>query len=983
MATYAELQAQYEALLIERANLTALYDSLPIDSPRRAEILAQIQQVNAKIREVLLAQDDLLDPPASAGNNVVNAQIAQDDNASPANPRPPPLELNGSGRVVNRPTTTSASNAIITPTLDNGGGTTGTDAPTRTGPQIQGIDSRDGILAVPPLAVNTTPEGRADLGEIVVTASRPGAFANGDPAKNATRTEIDALFSSQPTIAPQPNILDQYSSYTYSASVYMMDVESYSRFLQSNNKTIQGMALLFQSGGAPMSSGEAVSYDEFGTQIITQIPGRNPFFNLDYYIDNIEISTLACGRGTGSPHNATDLKFTVTEPNGITLIDNLNNAVLNYIYKGDVRAKTNGTDRQGPWGAQNYLLALRFYGYDSDGNLVKGGQNTSTASSGQTQAFVEKFIAFQIKNLTFKIKDKAVEYQWECATPGTLMNLGQARGTIPYNVQIQAGTVRDALQGKLVYATNPDTTEGRTVESTTAPLKAGSAPTNKNTVTQGLFAALNEYQALLVKNNIYTYPDIYEVEFAAEAIANAKITPSGGIDKRKTGMTQSTNPANSLLSGKQSMDSASNSQGVVAGTQVVQLLDMILRNSTYINDQATTIIAPDGTRTPNGPAGKNLAWYKINVESKPYGDIDPLRNDYPYKLKYIITPYAVAGVDSPYFTTPKFRGVHKSYPYWFTGENVSVIDYQVNYNQLYTRVLSGEATTDTRTSNYQSIVKRAFSPFSGQSNKGGNGYQNEPAANASDYLYSPTDLAQVSMTIVGDPAWIYQGEMSSGISAQPFNPNAFLSDGTINVDSGQVYFEVQFNTPRDYNLQTGTVEYDQASRINTIGSTQASSRQSFVYLAKQTISNFRRGGFTQQLIGDLFIFDNLTPEQQQAAQDKKEINKNNQAVAPAARPGRTIDDQRALQTGVKPSIGAGMTVPQSPVAIGTQQILKPVTQSDAPTLSQLQSSQAYIAARRAGQTPAQALDTARAAFTAGTAGSSEPPVKIVKDQNPG
>jgi hypothetical protein len=75
-----------------------------------------------------------------------------------------------------------------------------------------------------------------------------------------------------------------------------------------------------QSGGAPLSATSNTSQP-------TNLPGRSPFFPVDYYIDDLELFSKFPGKGVGMPHNVLDIKFKVTEPNGITLIDNLYAAV--------------------------------------------------------------------------------------------------------------------------------------------------------------------------------------------------------------------------------------------------------------------------------------------------------------------------------------------------------------------------------------------------------------------------------------------------------------------------------------------------------------------------------------------------------------------------------------------------------------------------------------------------------------------------------
>jgi hypothetical protein len=91
-------------------------------------------------------------------------------------------------------------------------------------------------------------------------------------------------------------------------------------------------------------------------------------------------------------------------------------------------------------------------------------------------------------------------------------------------------------------------------------------------------------------------------------------------------------------------------------------------------------------------------------------------------------------------------------------------------------------------------------------------------ANAADYLYSPGDQGRVNLTIIGDPSWIAQGEVWSGIRSTQTQENSddaqdpflapFLPDGTINYDAREVLFEVAWNTPADYDLGTGTIKLD-------------------------------------------------------------------------------------------------------------------------------------------------------------------------------
>ena len=67
-------------------------------------------------------------------------------------------------------------------------------------------------------------------------------------------------------------------------------------------------------------------------------------------------------------------------------------------------------------------------------------------------------------------------------------------------------------------------------------------------------------------------------------------------------------------------------------------------------------------------------------------------------------------------------------------------------------------------------------------------------------------MKKAKLEIVGDPAWMQQGEVSTGINWPNFNFNPFNADGGINFDSQQVLFDISFNQPTDYNFSTGLMD---------------------------------------------------------------------------------------------------------------------------------------------------------------------------------
>ena len=677
-------------------------------------------------------------------------------------------------------------------------------------------------------------------------ATGVGADDSGEVTTSTTNaaTQISNNVFGEGSITPQDNVLDQYASYTYQASVYLMKKEAFQTMVDSKKFTPTGTQLLFQSGGAP-------------------IAGRNPYFSNDYYIDKFELKSTMMGKGTNSAHNVNTIKMTVVEPNGITLMSNLDKAVQQYLGAG--AAKQN-------FASAIYLLVIKFFGYDANGNLVQAGRTngvTNTignavggivggeiASSGT--AFVEKYYPMAINKINFRIANKLVEYEIEATAPQYNIAVGQTRGTIPYNVELSGISVKDALAGSSVVgpSTTPAaktlTEEEKQAQDNppdippVAPANAAAAPSPKLTIRKGLMEALNQYQKDLVDRKIYTVADVYSIEFTDSNIEQAKITVPG-VDFKNTSTQVAKTAGDQVLPEKQSVDPNARILTITAGQQIVQVIEQVVRNSDYIRKQAkSTIDENTQKQKANSSTKKDVTWFKINVQATPI-KYDPKRNDYAYNVKYTISPFRLAVTNSNYFDQPQYRGPQKRYNYWFTGQNTQVLNYEQQYNAAYTYVLSGGTQNVANTTN----AKAAYQPRSGQSSQGADLRTNEPAANLADSLYNPADLAEAKLTIVGDPAWLQQGEAAfSSPGKNSFNAGAFLPDGTINMDSQQILFEIVINTPTDYDLSTGLMDVNNRN-TNQINNQGKPLNESYVYIANECVSEFVKGKFTQNLKGTL------------------------------------------------------------------------------------------------------------------------------------
>lgn len=511
--------------------------------------------------------------------------------------------------------------------------------------------------------------------------------------------------------------------------------------------------------------------------------------------------------------------------------------------------------------------------------------------------------------------------------------------------------------------------------TTQAPPKANAAPSVNKNIATGLMEELNKQEATLVKDGIWDVANKYSIEFAPPQLGDARVTKPGKPNKARVPMQQSKNPSDQVNPDTNSADYDVRTFSFAAGTPIVVILDEILKNSTYITDQAAYMVDEITQETkPQTPLG-DLVWYKISVQATPLEPFDKRRNAFAQDIKYVISAYPINSMQSEYFPTTKLRGRHKSYKYWFTGQNTQVLKFQQSFNSAYlTTFTNPDALAKNKIINNRNTPPREYqAAVSGSSSLGADGLTNSIGASAADYLYNRADIASCELNIVGDPAWLQQGEIATGVSSLNFNFNPFNPDGGINYDSQEIVFDLQWNPGVDYDLTgTGLANPNKSSTPKAV----------YTYKAAEVVSRFSKGKFEQDIHG--VEFDLLEAKTVAAETNDRAPAVSTPAVSTPAKPRepavpRFADTLRSSVTNPAPS---------SVLAKGVQQILTPVTNGDNLSDSTLRSTPIYNQVRRTGAGDAAALAAARAASSAGTnnySGSALPGVRvpnqlIVKDQ---
>lgn len=783
-------------------------------------------------------------PKESAGAIVANDKTAQGDRASVVSPSDNEVQT-ASERASNATTTPTANNTTLgatgSPSTESQPSTTLTTQQSQTGPSVQKDD------------------GPQPVNDSVATAS-------------STQDRPSIAPSFLKTIEATDNRLAGLASTSYGLSVYVMNQQEYKNLLIRQKKVLPSRQLLIQSGGAAVGE-------------------RNKFFDVDFYIEDLSIESLVGTQEVGSSHNATNLEMKVVEPYGITFIQRLKQAALEH-------AQLTGVGNEL---SQTYLLVIRFFGYDQDGNLVNARRLGLTPGT-DPDSIMEKFIPFHIGNITYTIANRATEYTLRAVTPQTNIALSLSRGTIPFNLTLSGETAEQILAQPDSRRITSTIGEGEEADETDY-LDPNTAPADIETYTGSLCGALNKHQQKLVSTGRQEFADRYDIVFEnAKGLKDAKLAKPGRANKQAASPHEVETAAQKFLNNKLNYDKKRRTWGVQAGTQIIQLIDLVIRSSSYITSQQRLIL----DETTGEIKGKTsdvdvVQWYRVRCQVEPIG-YDTLRNDYAYNITYVISRYKINTPLVQGFPKTRYLGVHKQYDYWFTGENSEVLDFQIEVNANYlTPINQANLSNDPDTENDTSSPfqnKKAYG-YPNASQQGGVRNSTILAANLADRLYNPVDVAYSNVQIVGDPDWIQQSEILYN-NPRNIDLNAFMPDGSVNYDAMEVLYEIKFVPVTDYNVDTGLSDV----YTNGFGGIFGQKQQNLVFQAARVTNYFRKGMFSQDIKGFFRHFRDTQDGPQSRAVTEVADDQQSTTIQPITAPkknGLTIDitvpvQERRLQS---------------------------------------------------------------------------------------
>lgn len=548
---------------------------------------------------------------------------------------------------------------------------------------------------------------------------------------------------------------------------------------------------------------------------------------LDYHIEEMRINGVAgLNENTGNT-NALSISFQVREPYSMGLFFQ---AVQVAAFKQ---------------GYKNYadvpiLLTIKFTGhYDPDNLNIE-----STIS--------KKFIPLKIREIQMRVSRTGCSYDVEA---------------YPYN---ESGFSDSFNQVKHDTQLIVDDNAPKTVEQ----LLRKSEKSLKHVV--------NQYYKERVKQNTTTFYDEIDIVFPDQSRDDESLNKIGAANlgfnnynKGETGFADDNfvyengvykrgkmkvNPLNGIFTFDQ-------------GQLVTDIINQVILTSDYPKFALKNW-------TPQG----QIRWWRIDTKIYYKGAEDPNTGYCPKKIVYRVEEYLV---DAQKFTNPntknpgienKWREVVKQYFYIYTGQNLDVLDLNIEFKTGFYKALTadqgklaqnlqgtGHATggsnqqhigsEDAQTpkgsdpSNHKLPSQVRYNLTSNNNMHQGGAFQSDDpvtlaARQFHDLATTGYDMLNLDLTILGDPYYI----TSSGTGnyrASFTQRQGINSDREMNYESNEVYVAVYFRTPVDQNpsnRKNGVWDgmYD-------FGSQESQFQFSGLFRVLNIKSQFNKGKFTQTL----------------------------------------------------------------------------------------------------------------------------------------
>lgn len=656
--------------------------------------------------------------------------------------------------------------------------------------------------------------------ESITGRTRPKAT---DVLKNGNSTVRENPLTSSKTNSKNlpslvKNPLEDFASYNVLWTLACLTPDQFNNPSSYRNSTKDLQNVVFASGG------------RFDDQRV------NTFFGTpEYFINNFQMNCIIGTNEKTGNSNAIKFTFDIYEPHSMgLLLQSMQNAAV----KAGYISYLDNTP---------YVLRMDIAGYDELGRVIK--------------SVLPKFFTLKLTGMKFTVNEGGSVYKVEA---------------IPYNHQGFSSAINTTYNDLKIFG---DKAGQGTVEEL---LRSGK---------DSLVAVLNRNEAKLVNEKRIYYPDVYDIQFpklASDWYSSAGSPPkndratknpnvqaptpiSGGV----TVESRIDLPVNNIgtaslgfdqLSGgnplfKRAGDQYDPKTGVVKrdgmtidpklrafqfgqGQSLTSMINQVVLSSDYAKKAITEKPTPEGY----------IKWFKLDVQIELL-KYDPIIGDYSKKITFRVVPYYVHESifsnpsSAPVGYTELLKKVCKEYNYIYSGQNVDILKFDVNINNLfYTGTNPSPENEGAKTSNQDQKFgeKRNKTTETGKGAapaaqlaqmgrarpkrdprllagyKGGSGDKTTEQNIAENFQRvflsgNSADMVTVDLEILGDTYWLVDSGMGNYFSKAPSETSLVTDDGTMNYESGNVYIYLTFKTPADINETSGLYDFSVAGKESPFG----------------------------------------------------------------------------------------------------------------------------------------------------------------------
>jgi hypothetical protein len=667
---------------------------------------------------------------------------------------------------------------------------------------------------------------------------RNGVLSGTNNARKTVEPASESEVKQTINVRPMPNPLHAYASYTYGLSLAMLTIDEYNEVVKTQNYISK--RVLIASAGRHNPTKDPKDPSQFT---------RAPYFSEDFYFENLEIETVIGFNERSRATNAINFKFSIIEPFGMSLLDR----IIKLASSEEVKSKN--------YLEQPYLLQIDFFAIN-DAGIIVGNLPEHT-----------KRIPIKMLTLDIDATNKGAVYNIEAVLYSHSAYNVNTLAT-PAHFEIVAGTVASFFQStepessltgakqqrqpaRKDITVGPDgLARGRTGE--VIPLTAVDQRTAAIVSADPIYkvksygSAYNAFYNDLVNTKKIKVADKVYFKFAEE-FQKAKFLLGKNLSPKDTPMaeasTEITIRAGKTDAANANLDYKTAIFNINAGTSIDMVINYVIRNSDYIQNQLT-VPEDHGSDVQSYLAKKNsnkdlpLKWFKI-VPQVLLTEYDGIRKVWGREITYNVIPYEVYNTKIAAAPQGTWSQPLKQYNYYYTGKNVDVLDFKIQFNALYYTAVTAYKRHMAATYGLTDYDARELNPDKyGGMDSGPNAIQpmkespviQDTQARATGGSYTPTaaaaadvqqslytpaggDMIQGSLRIIGDPQFIKQDDIfyppynvidpisgKKGTAPATSDPR-LIAGGSLSMDNREVYVEVTFKMPTDVNEVTGLVNF--------------------------------------------------------------------------------------------------------------------------------------------------------------------------------